>query len=148
MKAYEDALEATTTEEAPWYVIPADHKWFTRLAVADVIVEALEEIDPHFPQVSSAQREELAAGAGAPRGRQTRRARLERGRGQAAVDFEDCRAVARKTPDRNTSSLVTSTPSRVATHRQVSGALGRRDDRAAGTNRPTFTPCSGSRAEV
>jgi PPK2 family polyphosphate:nucleotide phosphotransferase len=60
MKAYEDAIEATSTEEAPWYVIPADHKWFTRLAVADVIVEALEEIDPQYPQVSTAQREELA----------------------------------------------------------------------------------------
>jgi polyphosphate kinase 2 (PPK2 family) len=60
MKAYEDALEATSTEESPWYVIPADHKWFTRLAVADVIVEALEEIDPRFPEVSTAQREELA----------------------------------------------------------------------------------------
>jgi PPK2 family polyphosphate:nucleotide phosphotransferase len=60
MKAYEDALEATSTEQAPWYVIPADHKWFTRLAVADVIVEALEEIDPQFPQVGTAQQEELA----------------------------------------------------------------------------------------
>ena len=60
MKAYEDALEATSTEQAPWYVIPADHKWFTRLAVADVIVEALEEIDPRFPEVSATQREELA----------------------------------------------------------------------------------------
>jgi PPK2 family polyphosphate:nucleotide phosphotransferase len=60
MKAYEDALEATSTEHAPWYVIPADHKWFTRLAVADVIVEALEEIDPQFPKVGTAQQEELA----------------------------------------------------------------------------------------
>jgi PPK2 family polyphosphate:nucleotide phosphotransferase len=60
MKAYEDALEATSTEHAPWYVIPADHKWFTRLAVADVIVEALEEIDPQFPEVSTTQKEELA----------------------------------------------------------------------------------------
>jgi PPK2 family polyphosphate:nucleotide phosphotransferase len=59
-KAYEDALEATSTEQAPWYVIPADHKWFTRLAVADVVVEALEEIDPQFPQVGAAQQEELA----------------------------------------------------------------------------------------
>ena len=60
MKCYQDALEATSTEQAPWYVIPADHKWFTRLAVADVIVEALEEMDPQFPTVSAAQREELA----------------------------------------------------------------------------------------
>jgi PPK2 family polyphosphate:nucleotide phosphotransferase len=60
MKAYEDALEATSTDEAPWYVIPADHKWFTRLAVADVIVEAMEGLDLHFPEVSEAQRQELA----------------------------------------------------------------------------------------
>jgi PPK2 family polyphosphate:nucleotide phosphotransferase len=60
MKAYEEALQATSTEHAPWYVIPADHKWFTRLAVADVIVEALEEIDPRFPAVSDTQRKELA----------------------------------------------------------------------------------------
>jgi PPK2 family polyphosphate:nucleotide phosphotransferase len=60
MKAYEDALAATSTEHAPWYVIPADHKWFTRLAVADVVVEALEEMGPRFPEVSAAQREELA----------------------------------------------------------------------------------------
>jgi PPK2 family polyphosphate:nucleotide phosphotransferase len=59
MKAYEDALEATSTDEAPWYVIPADHKWFTRLAVADVIVEALEGLDLRYPKVSEAKREEL-----------------------------------------------------------------------------------------
>src|SRR6266446_8651085 len=59
MKAYEDAIEATTSEHAPWYVIPADRKWFTRLAVADVIVEALEELDLRYPEVSEAQRQEL-----------------------------------------------------------------------------------------
>src|SRR5260221_457870 len=60
MKAYEKMIEATTSDEAPWFVIPADHKWFTRLAVADVIVETLEELDLHFPEVSEAQRQELA----------------------------------------------------------------------------------------
>ncbi len=60
MKAYEDMIEATTSEHAPWYVIPADHKWFTRLAVADVIVEALESLDLRFPEVSEGQRQELA----------------------------------------------------------------------------------------
>jgi PPK2 family polyphosphate:nucleotide phosphotransferase len=59
MKAYEKMIEATTSEEAPWHVIPADHKWFTRLAVADVIVETLEGLDLHFPEVSEAQRQEL-----------------------------------------------------------------------------------------
>jgi PPK2 family polyphosphate:nucleotide phosphotransferase len=59
MKAYEKMIEATTSEEAPWYVIPADHKWFTRLAVADVIVKTLDGLDLHFPEVSEAQRQEL-----------------------------------------------------------------------------------------
>jgi PPK2 family polyphosphate:nucleotide phosphotransferase len=60
MKAYEDMISATSTEHAPWHVIPADHKWFTRLAVADVIVEAMEGLDLHFPEVSETQRQELA----------------------------------------------------------------------------------------
>ena len=59
MKTYEKMIEATTSEEAPWFVIPADHKWFTRLAVADVIVETMQELDLHFPEVSEAQRQEL-----------------------------------------------------------------------------------------
>ena len=59
MKAYEDALGATSTGEAPWYVIPADHKWFTRMAVADVVVEALEGLDLRFPEVSDEQEREL-----------------------------------------------------------------------------------------
>jgi len=59
MKAYEKMIEATTSEESPWFVIPADHKWFTRLAVADVIVETLQSLDLHFPEVSEAQRQEL-----------------------------------------------------------------------------------------
>jgi PPK2 family polyphosphate:nucleotide phosphotransferase len=64
MKAYEKMIEATTSEEAPWFVIPADHKWFTRLAVADVIVESLEGLDLHFPEVSEAQRQELQRARG------------------------------------------------------------------------------------
>jgi PPK2 family polyphosphate:nucleotide phosphotransferase len=59
MKAYAKMIEGTTSEHAPWFVIPADHKWFTRLAVADVIVETLEGLDLHFPEVSEAQRQEL-----------------------------------------------------------------------------------------
>jgi PPK2 family polyphosphate:nucleotide phosphotransferase len=59
MKAYEKMIEATTSEEAPWFVIPADHKWFTRLAVADVIVETMQELDLHFPEVSETRRQEL-----------------------------------------------------------------------------------------
>jgi PPK2 family polyphosphate:nucleotide phosphotransferase len=60
-KAYEKMLGKTSTEHAPWYVIPADHKWFTRLAVGSTIVSALQEIDPQFPTISEAQRAQLAA---------------------------------------------------------------------------------------
>jgi PPK2 family polyphosphate:nucleotide phosphotransferase len=49
MEAYTDAIEATSTELAPWYVIPADKKWFTRLAVSEVIVQTLEEMGLHYP---------------------------------------------------------------------------------------------------
>lgn len=51
MEAYEDAIRNTATKAAPWYVIPADHKWFTRLAVGAVIGEALEQLDPQFPKL-------------------------------------------------------------------------------------------------
>jgi PPK2 family polyphosphate:nucleotide phosphotransferase len=52
MDAYEDMIGHTSTKEAPWYVVPADHKWFTRLAVASVIVETLESLNLKFPDVS------------------------------------------------------------------------------------------------
>jgi PPK2 family polyphosphate:nucleotide phosphotransferase len=58
-RAYDEMLSATSTDWAPWYVIPADRKWFTRLAVAQVIREALQEIDPKFPELSPKQRAEL-----------------------------------------------------------------------------------------
>jgi PPK2 family polyphosphate:nucleotide phosphotransferase len=50
--AFSEMLSATSTEHAPWFVIPADHKWFMRVAVAAAIVDALAEIDPQFPTVS------------------------------------------------------------------------------------------------
>ena len=59
MTAYEDALNATSTQAAPWYVIPADHKWFTRLAVAAVLVNKLEELNPRYPEVTTDEREAL-----------------------------------------------------------------------------------------
>lgn len=58
-KAYEDVLEKTSLDEAPWYVIPADDKWYARLAVAKVILETLEGLDMHFPKVTPAQKKEL-----------------------------------------------------------------------------------------
>ncbi len=52
MRAYEDVIRHTSTPWAPWYVIPADRKWFTRLAVAAAIVDTLESINPQFPTVA------------------------------------------------------------------------------------------------
>jgi len=57
--AYSDVLSNTSTEWAPWYVIPADHKWFARIAAAAVIVAALITIDPRYPTVGAEQRREL-----------------------------------------------------------------------------------------
>ena len=60
MAAYEEAIAATATKQAPWYVVPADHKWFTRLVVAAAVDEALDELDLKFPAVSPQQKQELA----------------------------------------------------------------------------------------
>ena len=61
LQAYEEMIQSTATEEAPWYIVPADHKWFTRLVVAEVIVDALKSLHVSYPDVSAAQRKELAA---------------------------------------------------------------------------------------
>ena len=61
MAAYEDTIRATATPEAPWYVVPADNKWFTRLVVAAAVVDALDSLDLHYPRVTKAQRKQLAA---------------------------------------------------------------------------------------
>jgi PPK2 family polyphosphate:nucleotide phosphotransferase len=57
--AFSEVLSHTSTEWAPWYVIPADRKWFARLATAAVVVNALMEIDPRFPEVNDEQRRRL-----------------------------------------------------------------------------------------
>ncbi len=57
--AFEDMLNATSTDAAPWYVIPADHKWFARLAVAGTIILKLEQLNPTFPVVSEEEKQEL-----------------------------------------------------------------------------------------
>jgi PPK2 family polyphosphate:nucleotide phosphotransferase len=49
-RAYEDALAECSTDWAPWYVIPADHKWYRNLAISQVLVETLEDMDPQFPK--------------------------------------------------------------------------------------------------
>jgi PPK2 family polyphosphate:nucleotide phosphotransferase len=55
MDAYEKAIRGTATKQAPWYVVPADTKWFTRLVVVAAIVQALERLDLHYPKVTKAQ---------------------------------------------------------------------------------------------
>jgi len=61
MSAYEDMIRHTATGHAPWYVVPADHKWFTRLVVAAAVVETLQSLKLDFPQVDAAKKRELAA---------------------------------------------------------------------------------------
>ena len=58
--AYEEALAATSHHHTPWFVIPADHKWFAQALVADIIVRALEDLHLAFPKVSAGQRRRLA----------------------------------------------------------------------------------------
>jgi PPK2 family polyphosphate:nucleotide phosphotransferase len=61
MKAYTEAIAATSTKKAPWYIIPADKKWFTRLAVSEVIVKKLESMKLQYPVVTEEHEKELAA---------------------------------------------------------------------------------------
>jgi PPK2 family polyphosphate:nucleotide phosphotransferase len=60
LEAYEDALNATSTEWAPWYVVPADHKWITRAVVADVLTATLRSLDLRYPPLTDAQRQSQA----------------------------------------------------------------------------------------
>jgi PPK2 family polyphosphate:nucleotide phosphotransferase len=59
-KAYQDMIRATASKDAPWYVVPADNKWFTRVVVASAIIDGLGSLDLKFPQVSDAKQQELA----------------------------------------------------------------------------------------
>src|ERR1700751_1413145 len=59
MKAYEDMICNTATEDAPWDVVPADNKWFTRVAVAAVVIDAMASLDLKYPEVSEATGKEL-----------------------------------------------------------------------------------------
>ena len=60
-RSYEDMIRATATEDAPWYVVPADHKWFSRLVVAAAVIDALASLDLAYPKVDAGQLKELAA---------------------------------------------------------------------------------------
>jgi PPK2 family polyphosphate:nucleotide phosphotransferase len=59
MAAYEETIRETATKDAPWYVVPADNKWFTRAVVAAAIIDAVASLDLHFPKVTPAMRKEL-----------------------------------------------------------------------------------------
>ena len=64
MAAYQTAFERTSTAAAPWHVIPADHKWFARLAVQELLLDALQQIDPQWPAADfdvEAEKKRLAA---------------------------------------------------------------------------------------
>ncbi len=61
MEAYEEMIQSTASEEAPWYVVPADNKWFTRLVVAAAVIETLASLGLNYPEVGEAKIKELAA---------------------------------------------------------------------------------------
>jgi PPK2 family polyphosphate:nucleotide phosphotransferase len=60
MGAYEEMIQETATKESPWYVVPADNKWFTRVAVGAAVIEALASLDLEYPEVSEEKLKELA----------------------------------------------------------------------------------------
>jgi PPK2 family polyphosphate:nucleotide phosphotransferase len=60
MRAFEEAIRATAAPHAPWFIVPADNKWFTRLVVAAAIVEAVEKLDLTYPKIDAAKKKELA----------------------------------------------------------------------------------------
>ena len=61
MKAYEEMIQQTATKEAPWYVVPADNKWFTRVVVGSAVIETLASLDLAYPEVDQSKLKELAA---------------------------------------------------------------------------------------
>lgn len=60
LSAYEEVLNATSTEDAPWYVIPADRKWFARMVIGKIIVSTLNKLNPQFPQLPDEEKRKLA----------------------------------------------------------------------------------------
>jgi hypothetical protein len=61
MDAFEDMIQHTATPDAPWHVIPADNKWFTRIAVAEAVIDTLQSLKLSYPKVGDAKAKELAA---------------------------------------------------------------------------------------
>ena len=60
MEAYEQMIQETATKDAPWYVVPADNKWFTRVVVAAAVIETLDDLDLGYPEVGEDKLKELA----------------------------------------------------------------------------------------
>src|SRR5262245_13333436 len=60
MKAYEETIQNTATKAAPWYVVPADNKWFTRIVVAAAVIDVLQSLDLKYPKVNGSKLKELA----------------------------------------------------------------------------------------
>jgi PPK2 family polyphosphate:nucleotide phosphotransferase len=60
MKAYEEMIQETAAKDAPWYVVPADNKWFTRVVVGAAVIEAMADLNLEYPKVSEGKRKELA----------------------------------------------------------------------------------------
>jgi len=60
MNAYEEMIQETATKQAPWYVVPADNKWFTRVIVGAAVVDALADLDLAYPKVGEDKLKELA----------------------------------------------------------------------------------------
>ena len=58
-RAFNEAIQATAAKHAPWFVVPADNKWFTRLVFAAAVVEALENLDLAYPKIGAAKKKEL-----------------------------------------------------------------------------------------
>ena len=61
MDAYEEMIRQTASKHAPWYVVPADNKWFTRVVVAAAVIEALADLDLAYPKAGEDKLKELAA---------------------------------------------------------------------------------------
>jgi len=61
MEAYEEMIQGTATKEAPWYVVPANNKWFTRVVVASAVIETFDSLDLAYPKVDESKLKELAA---------------------------------------------------------------------------------------
>ncbi len=85
MSAYEEMIRGTAAKHAPWFIVPADKKWFTRLVVAAAVAEAMQRLDLSYPEVTADQRKELAAARLELEGKPTRRRARRRGRSRVAA---------------------------------------------------------------